>query len=102
AIPVGDEALQGANRDRLIDRAAAACHFAGRSADASANGSQRIGTTRDAIRPLVIAGRNSPNVSSGVGVDRAGVLTLDLPAPVFLIRSTCRIAGRRGPAVIHR
>jgi hypothetical protein len=83
AKSVGHKALQCSNRDRRIDILSAAGHFARRAANASADRGQRIRAAGDQVGVLETAFGNRADIAAGVGVDRAGILTLDLPLPIF-------------------
>src|ERR1035437_353310 len=81
-----DKPLQRANRDGLVDAAPAARRLAGSAANASAERSQRIGPTRYQISAFVVPGSNGPYVPAGISMDWAGILALDLLAPVLAVR----------------
>ena len=88
---LADKALQGADGDGLVNGAAAAGGFARRSADAPAQRSQGVGTARDQVGALVVPSGDRAYIAPRVGVYRAGVLALDLLAPVVLVRDPDRI-----------
>ena len=76
AEAAGDEALERADGDRRIDIAAAAVGLAGRTADAPADGGERVVRAGDAVGVLVAAFGDGGDVAAGIGVHRAGVLAL--------------------------
>ena len=88
AVSFGKKALERADRDRLVDLAAAACGLAGMSADASADAGHGIGFARDAIGLFKLALRNQRNIAARVGVrgasHHAGEVGVQ-PIPVNLL-----------------
>jgi hypothetical protein len=80
------EPLQGPDRNGLIQIAAPARGFARRPAHAAADRRQRIRSTGDQVSVFEAAFGNCAHVPARVGVNRAGLLTLDLFQPVAFIR----------------
>ena len=71
AVPLGQRALEGANRDRLVDVAAAAFRLARVRADAAADRGERVGRPGDGVAALGVPLGNRPDVGARVRVDRA-------------------------------
>src|SRR5208337_122396 len=71
-VSLGEEALERADRDRLIDLAAAARRLAGMSADASADAGHWIGPARIAICLFKLTLCNELNIAAGIGVRGTG------------------------------
>ena len=82
AETVGDKSLERSDGNRRIDIAAATRRLAGRATNPPADRSQRIRAPRDQISVFKAPFGNGTNIAAGVGVDRAGVLALDLPLPI--------------------
>src|SRR5262249_24540396 len=84
------KALQAAYCDGLIDGTAPAGNFTRCAANASTNGRQRVGAPRDLICAIVLTLRNRTHIAARIGMDRTGILALDLPSPIILV-------GQHGP-----
>ena len=96
-VRVADEALQRADRDRLVEVSAPAGDLAGGAADAAADRRERVGAARDQVGELVVPARDRADVAAGVGVHRTGVLALDLLLPVGAIG-----CADRQEVIVHR
>src|ERR1035437_2926683 len=67
-MPLGEEALQGANGDRTIDMAAAARSLAGVSANASADARHGIRIARNTIRLFKAPLGDQRHITAGIGM----------------------------------
>jgi len=82
AEPFADKALQRADRDRRVERAAPARRLAGGGADAPADRREGVGLAGDQVGVPVAALGDRGHVGAGVGVYRAGgAARLVLPQP---------------------
>src|SRR6185503_19126337 len=90
AVLLGEKALQGADGDRRVDRAAAAGVLTGSGADAPADGGEWIGRARDEERFLDASFGNELHVPPGVGLYRTRRLALDLRFPMTDLRQLDR------------
>src|SRR5215831_9249975 len=84
-VLVGHKPLESADGNGLVDRSAPAGSLAGSAADPSADGGERIGPAGNQVRAFVVSSGDGADVTPGVCVDRAGVLALDLSAPIVLV-----------------
>src|SRR5262249_44059993 len=82
AVALGGKSLERPDGDGLIVVTTPAGGLAGSAANPPADASQRIGPAGNQISLPVIAGRDRPHIAPGIGVDRTGILALDLPPPV--------------------
>ena len=90
AVLLGDVALQRADGDGGVDRAAAAHVFAGRGADPAAHRREGIRRARDEVCLFHAALGDQLHVSARIGGDGAAGLTLDLGLPVREVGSATR------------
>ena len=77
-VRIGGGAFQSADRDRLIDPAAAAGIFAGMGAHAAANEGERVRPPRGAVGRLVLTLGQSTHVLERLRAHRAGRMTTDV------------------------
>ncbi len=80
-----DEPLEGADRDRCIERTASAISLAGCAAYSSADGCEGVCRPSDLIGVEVAALGDRRYIAACVGMDRAGVLTLDHLHPIVSV-----------------
>ena len=69
AVLLADEPLEGADRDRFVDRPATARHLAWRRAHSAADRRERVRQPRDVVREGVVAGGDGGDVPAGVRED---------------------------------
>ena len=77
-VPVDQEALHGADGERLVDVGAAAGLLAGRRADVAADGRDRVRVAGEDVALLEAALGGQHQVAPAVRVDRAAFLALDI------------------------
>jgi hypothetical protein len=74
AAVLGGEALERADRDRLVEDATATDAFARRRADPAADRRERVDLGGDRVGVVIAAGPDQPDISPGVRAGRAGDL----------------------------
>ena len=87
-VALGEKAFERANRDRLVDRAAAAGGLAGMRADAAADARHRVRIARVTIGFLEPPFRDQRHIAARVGARRAGHHAREVgvqPFPVDLL-----------------
>ena len=77
-VPVDQEALHGADRERLVDVSPAAGLLAWCAADVAADGRHRVGVAGQDVALLEATLGGEHQVAPAVGVDRAAFLALDV------------------------
>ena len=94
ALEIGRDALEAADRDRLVlDAAAAAGRLAGPIADAAEDAGKDVGVAVQQVGIGVAPLRDQPDVLRDVGVRRAGPLTVYHAMVIIRVRSIGRIHG---------
>ena len=96
---IGGDALQAADRDRLVfDAAAAARRLARAVADAAENAGKDVRLTVDQVGLRELTLRDEPDVFGNVGMGRAGPLAVDYAMIVVRISSIGRFHRYSAPA----